>query len=360
MKQILFLVFLVPFFLYSYSRDKALEKLQAPPPDWMIEQIKQDFSYFSNGFSKTQIEETIHEVRGVPNANVIAHLVPFSIKDNIIYVQSQNFRALNLAKFLTDLAEITKLPDVDFLFSHSDCYEHPSFLWKTTVPVLAISKWQANNRSICIPDVGWIEHREKTIPQIRELSYKIEWDQKDEIAYWRGSTTDQPYLGHSWDYRPRARVVLFSKNYPDLVDAFFSRSAWLDKSMQSFLREEGYFSNWANFNAWLQHKYIFAIDGYAFPGSFFWGLLSNSVVLKHPTGYIEWYYNALKPFEHYIPYSEDLSDLGAVILWLRNHDDIAQQIAKNATNFCENNLMYEDIMLYYYLVLQEYARLETD
>ena len=72
------------------------------------------------------------------------------------------------------------------------------------------------------------------------------------------------------------------------------------------------------------------------------------------SGASQWFYDALKPYEHYIPIEKDVSDLIAKIEWARSHDAECIQISRNARRFVEKNLMIEDIYLYFFSLLKEY------
>jgi hypothetical protein len=90
-----------------------------------------------------------------------------------------------------------------------------------------------------------------------------------------------------------------------------------------------------------------------------WRLLSNSVTLHQVTDEVQWFYRALKPYVHYVPVKDDLSDLLEQIQWSKDHDNLCQEIADNATEFVLNNLMTEDIYLYFNLVLNRYSSLQN-
>lgn len=108
---------------------------------------------------------------------------------------------------------------------------------------------------------------------------------------------------------------------------------------------------------WINYRYLMAVDGVSNPSAFAWELVSGSTVLKQESEYIQWFYPALTPWVHYIPFREDCSDLEEIVQWLRTHQDEAKQIALNARDFALNNLENEDAMLYWYLLLQEYGKL---
>ncbi len=61
-----------------------------------------------------------------------------------------------------------------------------------------------------------------------------------------------------------------------------------------------------------------------------WILQSNSVLLFIENDNVEWFYSAMKPWEHYVPIKDDLSDMLEKVQWLRDNDEEAQQIVKRA------------------------------
>lgn len=52
----------------------------------------------------------------------------------------------------------------------------------------------------------------------------------------------------------------------------------------------------------------------------------------------------MKPFVHFIPIKEDLSDFDAVFAWAESHPKECNQIAENAYQFAKNNLKREDAL----------------
>jgi hypothetical protein len=81
---------------------------------------------------------------------------------------------------------------------------------------------------------------------------------------------------------------------------------------------------------WAGLKYAIDIDGF----SNAWDNLAHRLILgccvlkvASPFGFAQWYYDRLRPWEHYVPVATDLSDLAARIDWLHQNDDKAQAIA---------------------------------
>ena len=71
----------------------------------------------------------------------------------------------------------------------------------------------------------------------------------------------------------------------------------------------------------LQYKYQINIDGTVAAYRLPYLLAGSSVVLKQASPYYEHFYRQLQPWQHYIPFKADLSDLLDQIHWARNHDD---------------------------------------
>ena len=101
------------------------------------------------------------------------------------------------------------------------------------------------------------------------------------------------------------------------------------------------------------------MDGHmcTYPG-YQWRLLSNSVSFKQESNQIQWFYSALKPYEHFIPLKNDISDLKERIEWASSNDEKVKNISSNAQNFAINNLLIQDNYYYLYLVLKNYAQAE--
>lgn len=69
--------------------------------------------------------------------------------------------------------------------------------------------------------------------------------------------------------------------------------------------------------------------------------------MKQQSPYYEHFYSKLQPFEHFVPIKRDLSDLPEKIIWAREHDEEAHQIARNARNFATNNLLPQHVICYH-------------
>lgn len=86
-------------------------------------------------------------------------------------------------------------------------------------------------------------------------------------------------------------------------------------------------------------------------------LAGDSVVLKQDSPYFEHFYKDIVPNIHYIPIKKDLSDLVKKIKWLRENDEFARNISRQAREFAENNLMPKDIFCYYAMLFKVFLLL---
>lgn len=364
MKMFLLLLLFLPQMLSAewYSKEKLLEKVQSPPPEWMMKQIKEDLSAYASGITQKMFSVT-YNVYNVPVAKDIAHLQQFSIRDNVVYSGDgwKHWRVEKIQNFLTEISKTVKLPDVDFLYSLWDMYDNPSFLEATQCPVFTICKYRDNRKAIVVPDVTWpvLQNRQGDVNDIKAFSIARPWEERNDIAFWRGSTTDIIYLEGIWDYRQRPRLIFFSLAHPELVNARYAfPPSGLQDHLLDYFCELGIIVDKYLFRYWTNFRYLIAVDGVSYPSAFHGELFSGSPVLKQESEFIEWFYQALQPFVHYVPFKVDCTDLEEKILWLKSNPDEAKKIAKNAFDFADNNLQAEDIMLYYYLVLTEYAKLK--
>src|SRR3990167_7953033 len=103
-------------------------------------------------------------------------------------------------------------------------------------------------------------------------------------------------------------------------------------------------------------KYLPYVDGVmcASP-ALQWRLLSGSVTFKPDSSEIQWFYRALKPYVHYFPVKNDLSDLIEKIQWAKEHDAECKAIAEKAHQFAKENLLCADVLNYLAFVLNRYG-----
>ncbi|GLB39363.1 putative lipopolysaccharide-modifying enzyme [Lyophyllum shimeji] len=110
------------------------------------------------------------------------------------------------------------------------------------------------------------------------------------------------------------------------------------------------------------HKYILDVDGKGWSKDFKRLMSSNSVIFKS-TAYPEWWLDRSQPWVHYVPIKVDYSDLYDAYFFFRgglygegNHDHLAKKIAYAGREWSKTFWREEDMTVYLFRLLLEYAR----
>lgn len=112
-----------------------------------------------------------------------------------------------------------------------------------------------------------------------------------------------------------------------------------------------------------ERKYLMDVDGNSFSARWRGFLLSSSVPLK-ATVYAEWHDDRLMPWLHYVPVDNTFADVYGVMDYFLGtggsdipaHDAEARRIAHEGAEWAARVLRREDMMLYTWRLLLEYAR----
>ena len=306
----------------------------------------------------------------------------FQIIDNKLYADSVDLNFpfyIELLSYLQRLLSAYKIADVDFIFHMKDgifadqqlknkFQGTPSFLMSKD-----LKDFYEHNR-LLLPDLFMMEGKwSELIKKIEKANDNYVWDNKINQIFWRGFTTgngEMEYSIDNFDKFPRLTLVMLSKLYPNLINAEFNRLSFdknqsgedlrlllnlLSRNISEENREKTQTIPEENH---LKYKYLISIDGNTCAWRRVpWIMLSNSVLVKQETSKMEWFYPAMKPYVHYVPINEDLSNIFQQLDWMKTHDDELKQISANAQNFVRNNLMPEHIDAYSVIILNEYHKL---
>lgn len=163
----------------------------------------------------------------------------------------------------------------------------------------------------------------------------VPWDHKKDVMFWRGSSTGGHISWDNWKTIPRIKLVMMSKETPDILDARISDIVQIQenaKGLKDYLQHKGFVSNRIPFTEFHRYKYLINIDGNSCAwDSMFLKLKSNSVVFNIDNDNIQWYYDRLVPWKHYIPIKPDLSDLHLKFKWALANDDTVRRIAQESS-----------------------------
>jgi hypothetical protein len=142
-----------------------------------------------------------------------------------------------------------------------------------------------------------------------------------------------------WNLRPRKlesspylQTITFSdEQYPSQRQGSLSKNKYRRAASLSLQEQSRY-------------KYIINVEGNVAAYRLSYELSAGSVILLVNSKWKMWYYDLLKPYKHYIPVHQDLSDLFTQIKWCQDHDDLCAQIAVNAKRFYDKYLSSDSIL----------------
>lgn len=335
------------------------------PPTWWIELIEKALKPFKNeNFNSEKITQQKHSfskgelVRYTIQNNILSSkVIPDQSPQQFIHTFWKSSRLDVIENVITLLMKHNLTPSaLDCIIMVGD-WSHPGH---NNIPVLAPVKEISNHKTILIPDAQtftFLFQEQKTLLTAIQDPLRM-WEHKKEVAIWRGISHDYYKYKNIFD-SPRAKLVQISKNNPEIVNAGFSSYYKGLPAHTTFKKRFGE-ASFLSPTDHLAYKYLVSLDGStAAFSAFSWRLLSNSLTIKQDSDEVQWFYPQLKPYEHYIPIKQDLSNTISTIKWLKEHDDLAHTIAQNAKHFAEENLLLEHQLAYFALVLKKYTELQT-
>ncbi|KAI1754354.1 hypothetical protein F4782DRAFT_494125 [Xylaria castorea] len=220
-------------------------------------------------------------------------------------------------------------------------------------------------------------------------SQDMEWDQKKDRFYWRGSTTGGFSRNGGWRRQHRQRFVqkinavdsakimanagsarhekwetqvVPRGDYRHLMDVYFSGVGQCDPgdcvAQKEFFNIKGHVEQ---YDAW-GYKYLLDIDGNAFSGRFYAFLRSKSLTYKWAM-FREWHLEWLKPWAHYIPLSLQGDDWLEAVRYFADRDEgkiEAERLANQQRDWADKVLRHEDMEVWFFRLLLEYGRVIDD
>lgn len=350
-------------YLKEFSKKKFYKKINISPL-WVYKQIANDFSS-TKKITQPSIEKTFEKIKSSSFIQKLAFFRYRIVNNKIyrIYPENEdiNFNVLDFEKALVTLSKIIKLPDMDFIYCDLDGLplnpiSEPFYKTNNQAPIFCHAKIKNCENLILIPDHNSLSRNWKNLYfEILKTNDKYLWSEKLNVAFWRGGPNDQTYTQENFIKKPRIIICRLSQSHFDLVDAGITKS-WVFQA-EDLLKKENLMKDFVSLEKHLEYKFFPVLDGFmcTYPG-YQWRLLSNSVCFKQDSNQVQWFYSALRPYEHYVPVENDLSDLIEKINWAKSNDEKCYRMAKNATDFAMDNLTMEDIYVYLFRVLNKYSK----
>lgn len=270
-----------------------------------------------------------------------------------------------------------KVPDVDFIVYMREEIPVSSPFGKATLNIPSFLMFQDiasiyEQDKLLLPDPFFLKKNwGELLEKIALANKQYPWHLKIDKLFWRGATTGNflEYNLENFAKLPRLTAVILSHLYPNLIDAEFSSFPGLQflqnksgKALKNILDQLSVNKKTQVSEVdHLQYKYLLSIDGNAATGTRVpWIMYSSSVLVKQESTKIEWFYPAIKPYVHYIPINERLTDIFTQLKWLKSNDEEVKLISANAHNFVKNELMPEHIDSHVAIILNEYHKIQQD
>ncbi|XP_020799613.1 O-glucosyltransferase rumi [Drosophila serrata] len=267
-------------------------------------------------------------------------------------------RCDNVDELLLDMA--VDLPDLEFVLNVRD-WPQVHFLSGLSGPVLSYSITEQYLDIMCPAWSFWTVYAPilQDYPHglgrwdwmrqhMADRAARIPWNTKHSKGFFRGSRSSPE----------RDNLVLLSRRCPDLVDAQYTVHVIGESGAHTLGTDP---AEEIPFVEHCQYKYLFNFRGVAASFRLRHILLCRSLVIHVGDQWEEFFYNQLKPWVHYVPVASDadVDELADLILYLREHDDLAEEIAERGHEFVWLHLRMEDVQCYWRKLLQEYAQLLT-
>ncbi|KAH8909562.1 hypothetical protein BR93DRAFT_965654 [Coniochaeta sp. PMI_546] len=220
-------------------------------------------------------------------------------------------------------------------------------------------------------------------------SKDMPWEQKEDLLYWRGSTTGGFSRNGGWRRQHRQRFVakinaadqakilvnrgtetdpqwevkeVARGDYKGIMDVHFSHVGQCDDGDCDAQKEFFDIKDRAEQQDAWKYKYLLDIDGNAFSGRFYAFLKSRSLVYKFAI-FREWHFEWLKPWVHYIPLSIQGEDWLEAVRYFGDGSlgkREAQRLAMQGRDWSNKVLRNEDLEVWFFRLLLEYGRVIDD
>lgn len=163
-------------------------------------------------------------------------------------------------------------------------------------------------------------------------SDNIHWTNKQSAVVWRGAPTNK-----------NVRID-FCHRYYHKYNIGLSRifNHMKDYNINHLIK------NTLTYEEMIAYKFLISIEGNDKDSGLNWKLASNSLVIMPVPKLESWLMEGLlEPWKHYVPLSDDLSDLDEVLDWCLSNDDECRSIVENAHTFLNQfrDINQENVLL---------------
>lgn len=187
----------------------------------------------------------------------------------------------------------------------------------------------------------------------------VPWNHKKDKAFFIGSITKgESQTVKEVREQPRVRLASIAARNPKEFAVLWTGIDWGDweghgrhkkykrtqsnasKVIRNAFKKEKHHDKLDLFEANPKYKYLIDLDGVSVSWRGYQLLGAESVMLLQDSNRGEFFFHDLKPWVHYVPFKHDLSDLVEKIQYLKENDEVALKIAREARLFWMRNLNF--------------------
>ena len=191
--------------------------------------------------------------------------------------------------------------------------------------------------TVALPDVYFTRSQGYAAFDEKFKELNIPWSHRHDRIVWRGALNGMGHFNLDKGFCNHPGVIQRLRMAQHCVGSeidfrFVSTGTNFDTALQS----AGLLADCIPALDWATAKFGVDIDGFTNAWSNFPQRLKlGCCVLKVESqfGFRQWYYDQIRPWEHYVPIKADLSDLHDQIDWVLSNDARAAEIASNGQRF---------------------------
>lgn len=250
---------------------------------------------------------------------------------NYFYIGNHIQRLTPLINTLQDIMQshTRKIPNGDYLLSLEDgIHTTPPFL----ILAFASSKELIEKQQVVlIPDFESLTGYTALFNNIDATRHIYPWKDKISQVFWRGVTTMNPNAINDANKFSRLQFIKYANDLEFVNSGFTKITEDLPMEFKNEILNKYPLKEIVYPRAAIAYKYLMDVDGVSCTFSrMAWILHSQSVLFKHDSNNVQWYYQQLIPNVNYLPINSDFSNLQSQYEWAEANPVRSLDIANNA------------------------------
>ncbi|GJP46439.1 hypothetical protein CLOM_g5726 [Closterium sp. NIES-68] len=186
----------------------------------------------------------------------------------------------------------------------------------------------------------------------------VPWPKKEGKAVWRGSGFEFQLKPYNWASSFRLRLHRTSDSRPDLLDARLASFGKDDLSEpREMLIKNGFVLAEELDEGQKEEafKYVVVVDERVGSRDMCRALSGQQAVIRHLSGFMQYFEPLLLPGVHYIPVTHSFTDVVDAVEWMRQHDDAVHTMVLNANELASHVCTWHSRVHYWAVLLAKYS-----